>query len=209
MARLTHHLEDILGMVRDQKLTVTGEMIDLMLKCLDELRIRVEKHRLDEPYIIPVESYTALLDQLKTGDSDQRTVSIINSLGPGEKEYMIQVYLHKDSPMKEARLFLITEKLKKEGQILKTSWDSIQIDDKNDREFHILYSSHLIADEIENLILTISDIDKAEVQELHRDKPEDQPRKGSEELQPVIRVNVKKLDQLLRIVENYPWIRKD
>ena len=133
--------------------------------------------------------------------------------------------------MKGARLFLVTEKLEKSGQVHKTSWEGLDLEQIEGETFDIFYASQLTKKEIEDLIYTISDIEKTEISEIHADtelsgdaaQPAEaaksagksaaktavrseqavQPEKSrdKEGLQSVIRVNIKKLDQLMRIVE--------
>ena len=248
MAKLTHHLEDILGMVRDQKLDLTREMIDRMLQSLDEMKVRVAKHKADESYEIDVDKFTADLDLCKSqaenrennkagGKTAAGTLSenersdILKSLGLEGKAYQIRIFLPKDAPLKGARLFLVTEKLEKSGQVHKTSWEGLDLEQIEGETFDIFYASQLTKKEIEDLIYTISDIEKTEISEIHADtelsgdaaQPAEaaksagksaaktavrseqavQPEKSrdKEGLQSVIRVNIKKLDQLMRIVE--------
>ena len=248
MAKLTHHLEDILGMVRDQKLDLTREMIDLMLQSLDEMKVRVARHKADESYEIDVDKFTVRLDLCKSQTESQEnnkasdktaagTLSenersdMLKSLGLEGKAYKIRIFLPKDAPLKGARLFLVTDKLEKSGQIHKTSWEGLDLEQIEGETFDIFYTSQLTKKEIEDLIYTISDIEKTEISEIHADTelsgdaaqpPEAaksagksaaktavrseqavQPEKSrdKEGLQSVIRVNIKKLDQLMRIVE--------
>ena len=45
MAKLTHHLEDVMGKARDGDFELTKEMVSWIFSCLDELRIKVDKHK--------------------------------------------------------------------------------------------------------------------------------------------------------------------
>jgi len=218
MAKLTHHLEEILGLVRDEKLELTREMIDQMLRCLDEFKIRVAKHKKDEPYEIDVAQYITILELLQSQDRDNKNAKILEnpsnkveeglgvnstgfSLGLEDKIYKIQVNLHKDTPMKGARLFIVEEKLNKSGRIQETSWAGIDLEQITGETFQITYISSLNQKEIEDLVFSISDIEKVEVTEINTTVTKDQPVKNKEELQTVIRVDIKKLDHLLRLVE--------
>ena len=69
MATLTHRLEDVLGLVRDGKLEVTREMIDVMLESLDELKAKVSMHRNDEDYEIQVNKYIAVINSFQSEEN--------------------------------------------------------------------------------------------------------------------------------------------
>lgn len=217
MAKLTHHLEEILGLVRDQKLELTREMIDQMLRCLDEFKIRVSKHKKDEPYEIDVAYYISILDRLQAQEGDTAAEILaappnttgsdlaVNTtgldLGLEDKIYKIQVVLQKDTPMKGARLFIVEDKLSKSGRVQETSWAGMDFEQISGETFHITYISNLNQKEIEDLVYSISDIEKVEVAEVNVTTTKEQPVRNKEELQTVIRVDIKKLDQLLRLVE--------
>lgn len=215
MATLTHHLEDILGMVRDQKLGISREMIDVMLQSLDEIKMYVAAHKHDEFYEINVKKYANMLELLKAKkftDNISKTkekskgyegenINYVNALGLDERAYLIQINLHKDTLMKGARLFIVTDKLRTFGQIQQTSWEESKIDEIEGQGFEIIYTSNLTKDEIEDLMLTVSDIEKVEVSGVEAYDKSDKPKKPQQELQSAIRVNISKLDQLLRIVE--------
>jgi len=113
MATLTHRLEDVLGLVRDGKLEVTREMIDVMLESLDELKAKVSMHRNDEDYEIQVNKYIAVLNSFQSGktagaeegtqmSSSKTSVqdNDVGSLKDGEKAYNIRIHLSEDTPMK-------------------------------------------------------------------------------------------------------------
>ena len=214
MAALTHRLEDILGLVRDQKLTVTREMIDVMLQSLDELKVKVSSHKNDEDYEIEVDKYVTVLNMLQSqisagGQKDKKeSTSEIKEKankssmpGAGEKTYNIRIHLGEDTPMKGARLFLVTEKLRKKGQIQYTSWNEADTEEIDEQDFDITYVTSLAENEIEDLIYSVSDIQKVQVSGIQTDIGIKPLKKDTEKLQSVIRVNIKKLDHLLRVVE--------
>jgi len=214
MATLTHRLEDVLGMVRDNKLTVTREMTDVMLESLDELKTKVSMHKNNEEYEIDVNKYASVLNllQAKKTDGGQRNLPessskkpersnyIIGSLKEGEKAFNIRIHLGEDTPMKGVRLFLVTKKLREKGQIQYTSWNESASDEIDEQDFDITYISGLTEKEIEDLVYSVSDIQKVEVSEIQT-TVSPKPKKDTEKVQSVIRVNIQKLDHLLRVVE--------
>jgi len=82
------------------------------------------------------------------------------------KLYEIKIKLDENSIFKGARLFIITDRLGKEGQVVKTSWDGINIEAIEGQEFDITYRSERTGQEIEKLIYQIPDVDKVHVSEI-------------------------------------------
>lgn len=204
MAKLTHHLEDILGQAREGELTLGRDIINLMFSCLDQLKIRVAKHKKDEIYEIDIDKYISTLNNLLNASVHVQDMSQTEDEG---KLYEIKIKLDENSIFKGARLFIITDRLGKEGQVVKTSWDGINIEAIEGQEFDITYRSERTGQEIEKLIYQIPDVDKVHVSEIsqqtRKQKEQTRDNKGqtSEEVQSVIRVSINKLDKLLRIVE--------
>ena len=225
MAELAHHIEDVLGLVRDQKLELTGDQIDWILQGLDEMKARVAKHKENEAYEIDVDAITAGLDACpsraavpadkkavgKPGNtgallSEKEKDSMLKSLGSEEKAFQVRIRLTHDTPMKGARLFLVTDKLEQAGRITKTSWEDTEPEKIEGDCFSVFFISQLPKKEIKDRIHTISEIEETDVSEIcggRKPVPAAGSGKsgGREELQSVIRVNINKLDQLMRIVE--------
>ena len=76
--------------------------------------------------------------------------------------------------------------------------DTEEIDEQ---DFDITYVTSLAENEIEDLIYSVSDIQKVQVSGIQTDIGIKPLKKDTEKLQSVIRVNIKKLDHLLRVVE--------
>lgn len=124
-------------------------------------------------------------------------------MGVDDKAYDIRVYLHEDTPMKGARLYLVTEKLRKLGEVQSTSWKESDSHEIDGEKFDITFITSLPEKEIEDVVFSVSDIEKVEVSEIQIYINTDLPAKPKEreKLQSVIRVNINKLDHLLRVVE--------
>lgn len=84
MAKITHGMEDILGMVRDSEVELTRELISVMLESLDALRQKVDKHKIDMAYEINVDQ---ILSSLECFKADQENG--MNRICSGSKKYPI------------------------------------------------------------------------------------------------------------------------
>ena len=80
------------------------------------------------------------------------------------KLYEIKIKLDENSIFKGARLF-ITDRLGKEGQVVRLSWDGINIEAIGSG-FDITYRSERPGQEIEKIIYQIPDVDKVHVSEI-------------------------------------------
>ncbi|NMB33276.1 MAG: hypothetical protein GX992_03415, partial [Clostridium sp.] len=214
MAKLTHHLEDVMGKARDGDFELTKEMVSWIFSCLDELRIKVDKHKKDETYEIDVEKFIyspklSFTDAKNNGDinktpntpSGQQDTGGIKLLNLEERIYKIKIGLRPDSELVGARLYVVLDRLKKEGRIHSTSWEGIEPEEVEGQKFEIVFVSQLMRKEIEELILEVSNIEKIDIAEIDKPNKEENRGHGEEGIQSVIRVSIDKLDKLLRIVE--------
>ena len=103
-----------------------------------------------------------------------------------------------------ARLYLVEERLKAIGRLYKKSWDTLD-ENQDSASFEILFISSSTHKEIEDIIYTVSNINKVAVEEIElqslNKSTNDNKASGQNGVQSVIRVNIEKLDKLLRIVE--------
>ncbi len=210
MSDLTHCLEDILGKVREGKVILSQEIINQIFVCSDELKLKLESHKANTEYEIDVDKYVLYLESLisksdKEADTDIKkdtfqNMGEINSstpIGLEEKLYNITITLDKETILKGARLYIIIDKLNKKGRVEKTSWEGIEIEEIKGQSFKLIYITEHTQKEVEDLVLGIPEITKVIIAEEKQSYEKNKP----EEVQSVIRVNIDKLDKLLRIVE--------
>lgn len=134
MAKLTHYLEDILEKVREGELELSKGIIDRMFLSLDELRLRITKHKNDQAYEIDIDKHILLLETCMSEGDDDIGGDTINALGLEERLYNITINLYHDSDAKGARLYIVADRLKEKGRICETSWGNMDIEEIDGQE---------------------------------------------------------------------------
>ena len=134
------------------------------------------------------------------------------------KAYKIRVTIAKTCAFKSVRAFMVSRNLAEKGEIVKSSPKAKDIEEGNfDNFFELGFVSQCGAQEIEQSISRIAEIDNAEVEEVHvhkkeikaEDKNAQTPEKEKEPqesgkkaaaLSQSVRVNIEKLDSMMNLV---------
>ncbi len=208
MAKLTHLLEDQLGSIRDGKMEFSDQFADLMFKGLDQLRLKVEKHKSNESYKIDVDEFFSSESSLenfkkisgKINPNNMDKEKLKNEIEDGQKAYLVEVFLDNECPLKGARLFIVTNTLNSCGKVYRTGWSSIPVEEIDGEEFSLVYISDKSPEYIKNSIEEITNIKSVKVSELDLTVKEN-TRGPASSSQQSIRVSISKLDKLLKVVE--------
>ncbi len=140
MTSLTHALENMLQKVKDREVVVTAEVIDVLFRSLDMLKVMknsVQGHNNNEefdpePLISQIEQLTntlkpskkavrkksgAAIEELKISKNDKSIID--DALRRGQHVYIIKVEIEEDVVMKSIKSFLMINNLKGIGQVLR------------------------------------------------------------------------------------------
>ncbi|MCF6093816.1 chemotaxis protein CheA [Microaerobacter geothermalis] len=189
MATLTHEMENVLDLIRNQKLLINDHMMNLLFQCVDSLEGMVVSlssggdgkmdvtqlvHQLksilsDEP-VSPVKKASSLPNiensfQPIDLSFDQFEITVMNqSMQSGHKIYYINVELREDCILKAARAYMVFDSIENSGEIIKSfpSVEDIE-NEKFDRSFKLVVITKKEKAELEQMINQISEITKAEV----------------------------------------------
>ncbi|MEY8291455.1 chemotaxis protein CheA [Carnobacteriaceae bacterium 52-44] len=249
MTKLTHQMENVFELLKNQELEVTHELITLIFDCLDALANIVEDlqagggggmdiSRLEDQLIRLAEGETTvnaeeqekdpkadsqndkLVPFLETWDSSDLKV-IEEGKNQGYQAYVIALRLDEETSMKSARAFLVMNKLETSGDLILSEPAIEELETGEfDGEINVLYLSKLNAQEVEELVLDVNEIDAVVVEEATEVLKEDEEK--SEELEEVseakkdtkkevipknrtkpkqtIRVDLNRLDQFMNLV---------
>ncbi len=115
-------------------------------------------------------------DRLILEEASQKSLNI----------YYIEVELSPDALMKAVRAFMVFNKLKEMGEVVKSVPDASDLEaEKFDRDFKLIFVSKEDKDTVYNSISTISEIEKVEIREIEvKDvvaKPAEEPKVAKEE----------------------------
>ncbi|MGQ9511808.1 chemotaxis protein CheA [Thermodesulfitimonas sp.] len=182
MSRLTHEMENLFDNLRQGRLSVSTEMIDVLFEALDTLRsLRDEITEQAEP--VDIEPVVAKLRRFLPDEANKSTageipaVAALSSSGSafnlteaeeevvraayvrGMQAYWIKVVVDAECQMKSARAYLVFQTLQEQGEIIKAVPPAEDLQEgKFDTTFELVLLTQEDADRIRHLLLTISEI---------------------------------------------------
>ncbi|WP_018248752.1 chemotaxis protein CheA [Orenia marismortui] len=177
VSELAHAMENVLDLLRDEKLVVNTEVVNLLFRAVDMLELL--SNNPDE-----VEGMDELISELKSYSQDDTVVNnnetVVKSGGESEfslsKEELelitqnegnpmiIKVKLEADCVFKSLRADMIFEALEEYGELIKSNpeIEKIKNEELNDI-FHVLFLSRDEEEIIYNSINTISEVEEIEI----------------------------------------------
>lgn len=197
MATLTHEMENLLDLVRTNKKVVETNFIDTIFHSVDllEQMIVAISNGGDDNFDI-----SGIVNQLKdisSGKSQNNKIKktkkedeILNKLTFDEYEmtvlkqsvnsgfsvYQILVNIEEETVLKSARVFMVFHQLEQHGEILKSNPTVEQLENEEFSEyFYVALISKSDQEQIENVILNISEITNVEISEISIEQLEDNP----------------------------------
>lgn len=200
MATLTHRMESVLEALRQGKLPVNANIIDLLLACLDKLRELKEQltsghegevdtaglvKRLEEVLLRgeaggagapeAAAEWSLLLDDVEENVIRAAEVR-------GYRAYEIEVELEPDCRMKGARAFLVFNNLKDLGEVIKSEPHTQELEaEKFENAFRLAFVSKEDPDTLANVIKSISEIRNVVVRPLVLEEDREQAKIGQGE----------------------------
>lgn len=188
LSSLTHQMENVLDLVRNEKLKMQDFIFDTLFQSLDALQSMVQDITQGGEGKADVSSIVASLQAIVRGEGpgakqpteeessqtsfngsaiqlDEFQFSVLDqSITEGHKVLFVEVSIRKDCQLKAARAYLVFDLLERYGEIVK-SYPSVQDieQEKFDRSFSLYYITQKDNAEIKGLIMNLSEIDSAEV----------------------------------------------
>ncbi|KWX75602.1 chemotaxis protein CheA [Paenibacillus jilunlii] len=184
LASLTHQMENVLDLVRNNKLRMQDFIFDTLFKSLDALESMVEDITGGGEGKADVSAIVASLQAIVRGEIpsaagaaaevaagaaaeapvflDEFQYSVLEqSLQEGHKVLYVDVAIRKDCQLKAVRAYMVFDLLERSGEVVK-SFPSVQDieQEKFDYSFSLYYITQKEASEIQAMILNLSEIDK-------------------------------------------------
>lgn len=190
LASLTHQMENVLDLVRNEKLKMQDFIFDTLFKSLDALESMVQDITNGGDGKADVSSIVASLQSIVRGEGatpageaaegdnsvaavqgielDEFQFSVLDqSISEGHKVLYIQVTLREDCQLKAVRAYMVFETLERSGEIVKTYPDVQEIEQGEfDRVFSLYYITQRETQDIESQILGVSEIETTTVMAL-------------------------------------------
>ncbi|MEC0183370.1 chemotaxis protein CheA [Paenibacillus peoriae] len=199
LASLTHQMENVLDLVRNNKLAMHEFIFDTLFKGLDALESMVQNITEGGDGKADVSSIVASLQSIVSGDFqksgtavasegapakkadssdssaglvlDQFQYSVLEqSISEGHRVHYIQVTISSDSQLKAARAFMVFNTLENSGEIVK-AYPSVQDieQEKFEQSFSLYYITQKEVGELEKEIAGISEIETVSVTQLDQE----------------------------------------
>jgi len=194
LANLTHKLENIFDGIRDEKIQVSTEMMDVLFESVDDLNEMVEDISGGGNGSKEISKIVESLDEIEQGKNStesnahltkdahtmaksENTLRSIKELDEFElsilKEsenrefinYEITVQLNEDCLLKGARTLMVFNVLERMGEVIKAEPPVHELEEENfDSTFTVIFVSKLDENEMRDMVLTVSEIDKVTIQ---------------------------------------------
>ncbi|MEH6936996.1 chemotaxis protein CheA [Bacillus sp. JJ664] len=205
LASLTHQMENVLDAIRNNKISVSSSILDVVFQSIDDLEAMVEsistggEGKRDVKEVVlklaAIEKGTEFVEEkneVKNG-SDQLTLQydeydytvIEQSVDQGFNVFEIKVELTASCILKAARSFMVFESLEQNGEILKSnpSVDKLETE-QFDAVFYVTFITKIDKSEVKNVIMKISEIHNVEITsfDLSRIKQENEQKEVMNEI---------------------------
>lgn len=190
IANLTHEMENLLDAIRNGRLVINTDIIDLLFKCFDALEeyiniIAAEGEEGEQDNKDLIKQLNAVLNnnkeyvsevavQLEKSDNkninnlSQYAINVIKKAQEkGLSAYTIDVTLNENCMLKAARAFIVFNTLEKYGEII---FSKPSVEDIEDEKFDLSFSITLLSKKDKNMILEelnkITDLKTIEISEI-------------------------------------------
>ena len=191
IADLTHKMENVLDAIRNEKIKVTPEILDVVFESVDHLEEMVEDIANGGDGKRDVSSTVDALKRIESGEepskvvvqAPQATTPIVTAGGEtllmfddfektvlsqsAEQNYNafeLEISLREDCLLKAARVFMVFEILEKNGDVIKSSPTVDKLEEEQfDQTFYVAYITTLSAEDLQKMIMKVSEIDVAKV----------------------------------------------
>ncbi|MGE8204061.1 chemotaxis protein CheW [Heyndrickxia sp. NPDC080065] len=194
LANLTHKMENVLDAIRNEKIVVTPEILDVVFLAVDNLETMVESIEtggdgkkdvsdvIEKLHIIEVggsaevekamqEVAAAVTTDgqklINSYDPYEQTI-IQQSLDQGYKCYEMTISIRPDCLLKAARVYMSFEVLEKCGEIIKSIPTVDQLEaEQFDHSFSVTIVTNESSEEITKKIMKVSEIEDVQVNEIN------------------------------------------
>ncbi|GIP27361.1 chemotaxis protein CheA [Paenibacillus sp. J23TS9] len=196
LAALTHQMENVLDLVRNEKLAMQDFIFDTLFKGLDALESMVQDITEGGEGKADVTGIVASLQAIVRGEDlsatgagaeaktstsdpsantaiqlDEFQYSVLNqSIADGHRVLYVDVHIRENCQLKAVRAYMVFDLLERSGEVIKSSPSVQDIEqEKFEHSFSLYYITLKDPAELEQQILNVSEIDKVTVMELDQE----------------------------------------
>ncbi|MCK1996143.1 chemotaxis protein CheA [Psychrobacillus psychrodurans] len=185
IANLTHKMENVLDEIRNSRLHVTAELLDVVFVAVDQLEEMVldiaaggkgkldvtdtvqKLHKIETGEVIPVAATTvepSIIDDTTTQDNwltydDYEMTVIQQSVEQDFFTYEISVKLREDCLLKAARVYMVFELLEKMGDVIKSSPTVENLEGEDfDEIFYVALVTTETSEDVQKKLMKVSEV---------------------------------------------------
>lgn len=198
VADLTHAMENVLDEVRNNRLVVTEHLVDIIFTCTSHLETMVSDIQHGGQGAADITKTVADLEALLSPEQEEST----------EATYQISIKIEDAAILKAVRAVMCLERLAEIGIISDTTPDREAIElEEFEQTFEVVLESTQTKEEIEAVLLDISEIEKVTVKEEVEETQIVEPiKKNAKQTtkrleNKTIRVQLEKIEKLMNVFE--------
>ncbi|WP_431029490.1 chemotaxis protein CheW [Lysinibacillus sp. LZ02] len=197
LADLTHKMENVLDAIRNEKIKVTPEILDVVFESVDHLEEMVQDIANGGDGKRDVQATVEMLKRIESGEQPNEVAAISTALNEqaattstaqlnltyddfektilqqsveqGFNTYEIAVSLREDCLLKAARVFMVFEILEKNGDVIKSSPTVDKLEEEQfDSMFYVSYITKEASEDLQKKLLKVSEVETVEVTSIDR-----------------------------------------
>jgi two-component system, chemotaxis family, sensor kinase CheA len=199
LADLTHKMENVLDAIRNEKIKVTAEILDVVFESVDHLeemvyniadggngkrdvQSTVEKLKRIEAGEVAVVATSATTTSgkvqalavtpgdLKLSYDDFEKTVLLQSSEQDYNAFEISISLREDCLLKAARVYMVFEILEKNGDVIKSFPTVEKLEEEQfDSDFYVAYISKETAEDLQKMLMKVSEVDSVIISEINKD----------------------------------------
>lgn len=198
LADLTHKMENVLDAIRNEKITVDSDILDVVFESVDHLEAMIDDITNGGDGKRDVSATVAKLKRIENGEPinsaedvkiakneptstsvsteslkfDEYELTVIQqSHDQGFNTYEIEVQLRDDCLLKAARVYMVFDILEKLGDVIKSSPSVEQLEEEQfDNEFYVAVVTKESSDDVQKKLMKVSEVEKITIKTLDYQK---------------------------------------
>lgn len=182
IAELTHDMENVLDLLRNEKLTADSDILDVLFSCLDRLEGFLEKVIENNNDEGEIKDLVKDLERVVSGDStpdlektnengiasfsfNEFEIAVLSEAKSQGNEVMeVNVFLEETCILPAARAYMVEKVVEPFGEIIKSIPDTEKLEEGEfEGSFKLFIVTQADSDYVKSSILDVSEIDKVEV----------------------------------------------
>lgn len=192
LADLTHKMENVLDAIRNEKIAVNSDLLDIVFESVDDLEAMIMDIAEGGDGKRDVSEIVAKLQAIEAGEVvssskaepnnepvtstylqyDEYDLTVIEqSKEQGYNVFEMTISLRPDCLLKAARVYMVFEVLEKNGEVLKTFPSVEKLEEEQfDTTFYVTYVTKEDQEEIEGKVKKVSEVEEVVVSSLNEEK---------------------------------------